>query len=77
MDIFTRTYQPWGLYSHVFSPNLVKHRSRKIECYNNRIDLKCDSHLDSAALELPVKFQSDRQDLNPNPAALRLHEILL
>ena len=50
----------------------MKPRSREIGCYNDRITLKFDTHLDSAAAELPVKFPSDWKSLNPNLAPLRL-----
>ena len=33
-------------------------------CYNDRIDLTFGRHLGSAAAEVPVKFQSDRESLN-------------
>ena len=46
-------------------------RSREIGCYDYRITLKFDRHLDSSAAEMPVKFQSDQKSLNP-----RLHETL-
>ena len=36
--------------------DLVKSRSRDMECYNNRIALKIDRHLGSDAAEVPVKF---------------------
>ena len=45
----------------ILSPNLVKSRSRGIGCYNDRIALKFDRHFDSAAAELPVKFQGGRK----------------
>ena len=35
----------------------IKSRSRDIWCYNDRNALKFDRHLDSAAAEVPVKFQ--------------------
>ena len=41
-------------------------KSREIGCYFDRIALKFDRHLGSAAAEVPVKFQSDWQSLNPN-----------
>ena len=41
---------------------------------NDRVALKFDRHFDTAAAE--VKFQSDREILNPNLSALRFHEIL-
>ena len=40
------------------------------------VSLKFDAHLGSAAVEVPVKFQSDCKSLNPNLVASRLHEIL-
>ena len=53
-------------------------RSLEVEigCYNDRIALKFDTHLGSAAAELPVKFQSDWKSLSLNLAASRIHEIL-
>ena len=39
----------------------MKSRSREFGCYNDRIGLKFDRHLGSAA----VKFQSRRKSLNP------------
>ena len=67
--LFTKRYD-------VLPPNLVKSRSREIGCYNDRIALKFDRHLGSAAAEMPVKFQSNWKSQNPNLAASRLHEIL-
>ena len=43
----------------VLPPNLVKSRSHEIGCYDGRIALKFDRHLDSALAEVPVKFQSE------------------
>ena len=57
-------------------PNIVKSRSREIGCCNGSIALKFDRHLGSAAAEVPAKFQSDWESLNPNLAASRLREIL-
>ena len=54
----------------------VKSRSLEIGCYNDRIALKLDRHLDSIAAEVPGKFQSDWISLKPNLAPSRLHEIL-
>ena len=54
----------------------MKSRSHGIGFYNDRIALKFDRQLGSAAAELPVKFQSDWKSRNPNLAALILHEIL-
>ena len=36
---------------------------------------RVDRHLGSAAVDVPVNFQRDWRSLNPNVAALRLHEI--
>ena len=54
----------------------AKSRSHENECYDDRNDLKLDRHLDSTAVEVPVKFQSDWKSLNPNLAASSLREIL-
>ena len=51
-------------------------KPHEIGCYNDRIALASDKHLDSAAAEVPVRFQSDWKSLNPNLAATRPHEIL-
>ena len=56
----------------VLLPNLVKSRSRAIGDCNDRIALKYDRHLSSAAAEVPVKFQNEWKSLNPNLAASRL-----
>ena len=69
MPLFTK-------WTDVLQPNLVKSRSREIGCYNDRIVLKFDRHLGSAAAEVPVKFPIDWNSLNPYLAASRLHEIL-
>ena len=47
-------------------PYLVRSRSREIGYYN----------YNCAAAEIPVKFQGDWKNLNPNHTASRLHEIL-
>ena len=60
----------------VLPQNLMKSRSTKIGFYNDRIVLKFDRHLGSAA-DMLVKFHSDWKRLNPKFAASRLHEILL
>ena len=60
----------------VLPQDLVKSRSREIECCNDRIALKFERHLGSAAAEVPIKFQSDRKCLKPNLVALRLYETL-
>ena len=57
--------------------NVVKSRSREIGCYNDRIALKFDRHLNSVAAELPVKFQGDWKSIIPNLAASKLREILV
>ena len=57
-------------------PNFVKSRSRAIGCYSDRIALKFDRYLGSAAAEMLVKFQSDWKILNPNLAAPRFRKIL-
>ena len=53
-------------------------KSREIECYNNPIAPEFDRHLGSAAVDVPVKFQSDWKSHGINTAfvASRLHEIL-
>ena len=60
----------------VLLPNLAKCRSREIGYYNDRITLKFDRHLSSAAAGVPVRFQSDWKRLNPNLAASSFHEIM-
>ena len=45
-------------------------------CYNDRIALMFNRYIGSVAAEGPVKFLSDWKSLNPNLAAMRLHEIL-
>ena len=40
----------------VLPTNIVKSRHREIQCYNDRTPLKFDSHLGSAAAEVPVKY---------------------
>ena len=59
----------------VLSLDLVQCRSREIWFYINRIILKFDRHLGSAAADVPVKFQGDWTRLNPNLGASILHEI--
>ena len=59
----------------VLPQDLVKCWRHEIVCYSVRIALKFDMHLDSAAAEMPVKFQSDLKSPNMNVAASRLHEI--
>ena len=44
---------------YVLLSNLVKCQSHKIGCYNDCVVLKFDRHVDSAAAEVHVKFQSD------------------
>ena len=60
----------------VLPPNFVMYQSREIGCYNDRIALKYDRHLGSAAAGMPAKFQNDRKSLNLNLVVTRLHEIL-
>ena len=60
----------------VLRQDLMKSPSREIGCYNDRIALKFDMHLGSAAAEVPVKLHSDWKSLIPNLAASRLHEVL-
>ena len=63
-------------FSHdVLPQDLVKSRIRDIGRYNDRIALKFDRHLDSAAVETHVKDQSDWIFI-PKFAASRLREIL-
>ena len=38
--------------------------------------MKFDRHLSSTAADVPVRVQSDRESLNLNLAASRIHEIL-
>ena len=74
---------PWSnkLYSCYSGPSpsdktsLVKSRSREIVCYNDNIALNFDRYVDSAAVEEPVKLQSDWKNLNPNVAVSRLLEV--
>ena len=40
----------------VLPQDLMKSRSRNIGCYSDRIALKFDRHLGSAAAGVPVKF---------------------
>ena len=73
------TYWQQGLYwlgTDLLPQDLVESRSREIGYYNNGTALKLGRHLDSAAVEVPVKSQSDWKSLNPNLAASRLHDIL-
>ena len=60
----------------VSPPNFVKSRSHEIVCCNDCVALKFDRHHGSAAAEVPIKCQNDWKSLNPNPAPLRLREIL-
>ena len=61
----------------VLAQDLVKSRSHEIKCYNDRITIRFDRHLDGVATEVPGKFQSDQKRLNTNLTASRLHEIVL
>ena len=58
----------------ILPPNLLKSQSREIGCHIHRIAPKFLSR-GSGAVEVPVKFQSDRKSLNPNLAASKLYEI--
>ena len=51
-------------------------RNHEIGCCNGRIALKFYRHLDSSAVGVPVKFQSDWKSLNPTLASSSRHEIL-
>ena len=53
------------------SQDVAKSRSRENGCYNDRIALKFDWHLGSAAAEVPVKFRAIRK---ANPEILQLRE---
>ena len=66
---------PQDLVTDILPQDLVKSPSREIGCYNDRIALEFDRHLDSAAFEVPVKFQIDWKSINSNLEASRLHEI--
>ena len=54
----------------------VRFQSHEFGCYDDRIALKYDRHLGSAAAAVPVKFHRDWKSLKPNLIASRLHEIL-
>ena len=60
----------------ILAQDLVKSRSRDIGYYHDRIALKFDRHLGSAAAKVPFKIQSDCESLNTNRAAVGLREIL-
>ena len=70
------TGPPFTKRTGVLPQYLVKSRSREIGCYNDRIALKFDMHLGSAATEVPVKYKIYWKSLNPNLVASRLYEIL-
>ena len=59
------------------TPNLAKSRSREIQCYNDPFALQFDKHLYSAVVDVPGKFKSDYECINPNLTASTLHEILV
>ena len=59
----------------ILSPNPMKSRNHEIGCYKDRI-LILDIHHGNNAAEVPVKFQSDKQSVNPNATASGLLEIL-
>ena len=68
---------PWASKrTDILPSNLVKFRSLEIGCHDYRIVLKFDRHLGTDAADVPAKFQSDCNNVNSNPAASRLHEIL-
>ena len=50
----------------------MKSQSREIGCYYDRMSLKFNMRLDSAAVEVPVKLQSDCQSQDPIRAALEM-----
>ena len=60
----------------ILAQDLVKSRSRDIGYYHDRIALKFDRHLGSAAAKVAFKIQSDCESLNTNRAAVGLREIL-
>ena len=49
--------------TEVLPQDLVKFQNREIACYNDRMALKFDRHLGSAAAWVPVKFQSNWKSL--------------
>ena len=55
------------------SREVSKHRDW---VYTDRVALKFDRHLGSAAAEVPVNFVNECKSLNPILAASRLHEFL-
>ena len=65
----------WVKRRDALPPNLTKPRSHEIRCYHDRIALKFDRYCGSAAAEMPVKFQIDRESINPNLAVSRHHNI--
>ena len=61
--------------SCVLPSNPLKSRSREIESYNDRIALKFDRYRGAIA-QVPIKFESDLESLNPNLAGSSLRENL-
>ena len=76
MDIETSSGPLFTKWMDVLPQDLTKSRSREIVCYADRIALKFDWHLGSATAEVPVKFKSVWESLNPNLAASRLQEFM-
>ena len=65
------------LVSYINRPEVSLEALRSDVMMIDRIAIKFDGHLGSAAAEVPVKFRSDWTSLNQNLTASRLHEILL
>ena len=53
-----------GSTSDIFPPNFVKSTKPTIVCWNRRVALKFDRHLDSLTAVMHVKFLSDRTKLD-------------
>ena len=49
-------FTTWPLSTHVLPTNLAKSQNRQFGCYDDRISLKFDRHLGSAAAEAAIKF---------------------
>ena len=52
----------------------MKSRSHEIGCYYYRNALKLDTQLSGIAVEVPFKFQSDLERVNPNFTASMFRE---
>ena len=63
---------PRGPFQYPIRRVLVKSREVSIGILNYRIALKFGRHIDSSAVDEPVKFQSDRTIFNTNLTASRL-----